>query len=288
MTLNPTELVWLVVLGIASGTLGAMAGIGGGVIIVPILVTLFGFDFATAVAASLAAVVANSTSAGGAFVGGGLTNMRLATTLEVGTALGGISGGFLGVLLAERVLSGVFAALMAATSILVARGSEHDPRLDRGQRIGVPDQETGGGRLDARYRDPDTGLKVTYHVDRVPLGFGVSYGAGITSGLVGVGGGFVTVPAMNGLMGVPLKVAAATSNLMIGVTAVASLLVYLARGEVHPAIVTPLVLGSMVGALIGSTLQPRVPSARVRTLLTVILVLVAAQMALKALGADFG
>jgi uncharacterized protein len=290
MSLTPVELVWLSVLGIASGTLGAIAGVGGGVIVVPALVTFFGFDFPTAVAASLAGVIANSTTAGGAYVGGGLTNMRLATTLEIATALGGISGGLLGVLLAERVLAGVFAALMTATSILVARrGSEDDlrPKLRHALRSGT-DQDTGGGRLDARYRDPDTGVRVTYHVERVPLGFAVSYGAGITSGLVGVGGGFITVPAMNVFMGVPLKVAAATSNLMIGVTAVASFLVYLARGEVHPAIVTPLVLGSMVGALIGSSLQTRVPSARIRTILMVILAFVAAQMALKALGADFG
>jgi uncharacterized membrane protein YfcA len=108
MSLSLAELVWIVALGIASGGLAAIAGIGGGVIIVPVLVIAFGFDFPTAVAASLVAVIATSTAAGSAYVGEGLTNMRLAMTLEVASTLGGISGGFLGVLVSERVLAAVF------------------------------------------------------------------------------------------------------------------------------------------------------------------------------------
>jgi uncharacterized protein len=243
------------------------------------------------VAASLAAVVATSIAAGGANVGGGFTNMRLATTLEVATTLGGITGGFLGVVASERLLAGVFAVSMAATSILVARYRPErspDPMLEDAHRFPPRARATRGGRLDARYRDPDRGLKVTYRVRRVPVGFGVSYGAGIMSGLLGIGGGFITVPAMNLIMGVPIRVAAATSNFMIGVTAVASLFIYLGNGEVHPAIVTPLVLGTMVGALVGSTFSSRLPSDRVRRILTIILVLVAAQMGLRAVGVSFG
>jgi uncharacterized protein len=291
MSLNPTELVWLVVLGLASGTLGSIAGVGGGVIIVPVLVSIFGFDFPTAVAASLGAVVATSIAAGSAYVGGGFTNMRLAMTLDVATTLGGITGGFLGIVVAERLLAGVFAVSMSATSILVARyrpRQSPDPMLEHAHRLPTQSKATRGGQLDARYRDPDTGLKVTYQVRRVPVGFGVSYGAGIMSGLLGIGGGFITVPAMNLIMGVPLRVAAATSNFMVGVTAVAGLFVYLGRGEVHPPIVTPLVLGTIVGALVGSTFSTRLPSDRVRRILTVILVFVAAQMGLRALGVSLG
>jgi uncharacterized membrane protein YfcA len=291
MSFNPAELFWMVVLGIASGTLGSIAGVGGGVIIVPALVSGLGFDFPTAVAASLAAIVATSIAAGRAYVGEGLTNLRLATTLEVATTLGGITGGFLGILASERLLAGVFAVSTASTSILLARYRPEqipDPTLEDARRFPTQGKTTRGGQLDARYRDPDSGLKVTYRVHRVPVGFGVSYGAGITSGLLGIGGGFITVPAMNLIMGVPLRVAAATSNFMIGVTAVASLFVYLTRGEVHPAIVTPLVLGTMVGALAGSTFQSRLPSDRVRRILTIILVFVAVQMSLRALGVSFG
>ncbi|MPZ93105.1 MAG: TSUP family transporter [Actinobacteria bacterium] len=289
MTVTLAELVWIAVLGCVSGSLGAVTGIGGGVIIVPVLVIVFGFDFATAVASSLAAVVATSTAAGSAYVAEGLTNMRLAMTLEVATTIGGITGGFLGVLLPERALSAIFGVAMLGTAFLLSRGrsghggattNEADP-----SRAEIP---ADSGPLDARYRDPDSGYKVVYRVRRVPFGMGVSYGAGTVSGLLGVGGGFIKVPAMNLVMGVPIKVAAATSNFMIGVTAVSSLVVYLGRGEVHPAIVTPLVLGTVVGAIAGTHLQARIPSRQVRVALTVILVFVAIQMAVRAAGVGVG
>jgi uncharacterized protein len=117
---------------------------------------------------------------------------------------------------------------------------------------------------------------------------GVSYGAGIMSGLLGVGGGFIKVPAMNLVMGVPIKVAAATSNFMIGVTAVSSLLVYLGRGEMHPAATTPLILGTVVGGISGSRLQGHIGSRPVQLTLAAILGLVAIQMALRAAGVGVG
>jgi uncharacterized membrane protein YfcA len=289
MTVTLAELVWIALLGCVSGSLGAVTGIGGGVIIVPVLVVVFGFDFATAVAASLAAVVATSTAAGSAYVAEGLTNMRLAMTLEVATTMGGITGGFLGVLLPERALSAIFGVAMLGTAFLVSRG-----RTERGavmpherdhSRAEIP---LDTGPLDARYRDPDSGSRVVYRVRRVPLGMGLSCGAGTVSGLLGVGGGFIKVPAMNLVMGVPIKVAAATSNFMIGVTAVSSLLVYLGRGEIHPGIITPLVLGTALGAVVGTRLQSHVPSHYIRIALAAILFLVAIQMSLRAVGVGLG
>jgi uncharacterized membrane protein YfcA len=289
MAVTLTELVWIMLLGCASGSLGAVTGIGGGVIIVPALIIVFGFDFATAVAASLAAVVATSTAAGSAYVAEGLTNMRLAITLEVATTLGGISGGFLGLLLPERALSGIFGGAMIATALLVSRGhTEHPDAPPDGPKRSRADIPADSGPLDARYRDPESGSKVVYRVRHVPSGMGASYGAGVVSGLLGVGGGFIKVPAMNLVMGVPIKVAAATSNFMIGVTAVSSLLVYLGRGEVHPGIITPLVLGTVVGAVAGTRLQSRISSHDVRIALAAILVFVAIQMGLRAAGVGLG
>jgi uncharacterized protein len=289
MAVTLPEVVWIILLGCASGSLGAITGIGGGVVIVPALVIAFGFDFATAVGASLAAVIATSTAAGSAYVGKGLTNMRLAITLEVATTLGGITGAFLGVLLPERALSGIFGAAMLATAVLVSRGrTEHGdapPDEPTRSRADIP---ADTGPLDARYRDPESGSKVVYRVRRVPSGMGTSYGAGVASGLLGVGGGFIKVPAMNLVMGVPIKVAAATSNFMIGVTAVSSLLVYLGRGEVHPAVTTPLVLGTVAGAIAGTRLQRRIPSHHVRIALAAILVFVAIQMSLRAAEVGLG
>ncbi|MFN2489270.1 MAG: sulfite exporter TauE/SafE family protein [Actinomycetota bacterium] len=283
------ELVAIALLGIISGTLGAITGIGGGVIIVPTLVLVFGFDFPTAVAASLAAVIATSTTTGGAYVGEGLTNMRLAMTLEVATTIGGISGGLLGILLPERVLAGLFATAMAATAFLVAKGRTEHHALSPDER--EQDREPippSSGALDARYFDTEANRKVVYHVERVPLGMSVSYGAGIMSGLLGVGGGFIKVPAMNLVMGVPIKVAAATSNFMIGVTAVSSFLVYLGRGEVHPAATTPLILGTIVGSLAGVRLHRRTGDRPVQLTLAAILLFVTLQMTWRALGVGVG
>lgn len=289
MTVTPAELVWITLLGSVSGSLGAITGIGGGVIIVPVLVVAFGLDFATAVAASLAAVVATSTTAGSAYIAGGLTNMRLAMTLEVATTIGGITGGFLGVFLPERALSAIFAVAMLGTAFVVIRGrTEHGVVMKRQPDHGRAEIPADSGPLDARYRDPDSGTKVVYRVRRVPVGMGASYGAGTVSGLLGVGGGFIKVPAMNLVMGVPIKVAVATSTFMIGMTAVSSLLVYLGRGEVHPGIITPLVLGTVGGALAGTRLQSRIPSHQIRFALAVILFLAAIQMGLRTLGLGIG
>lgn len=265
------ELLAITILGLVSGTIGAITGIGGGVIIVPALVLAFGFDFPTAVAASLAAVIATSTTTGGAYVGEGLTNMRLAMTLEVATTIGGISGGFLGVLLPERVLSGIFAVAMAVTASLVARGrTEHH---GSGGRVDPEPIASGSGALDARYFDAEANRRVVYHVRRLPFGMGISYGAGVVSGMLGVGGSFIKVPAMNLIMEVPIKVAAATSNFMIGVTAVSSFLVYLGRGEVHPAATTPLILGTIAGGLMRTRLHGRIGDRPVQVTLAAILVL---------------
>jgi uncharacterized membrane protein YfcA len=289
MVVTPAELVWMIFLGLASGSLGAVTGIGGGVIIVPALIVVFGFDFATAVAASLAAVIATSTAAGGAYVAEGLTNMRLAITLEVATTLGGITGGFLGVLLPEKALSGVFGAAMLATALLLSKGrTGHGDVTTAEPTQPIADIPADSGPLDARYRDPESGSKVVYRVRRVPSGMGASYGAGVVSGVLGVGAGFIKVPAMNLVMGVPIKVAAATSSFMIGVTAASSLLVYLGRGELHPGVTTPLVLGTVVGAVAGTRLQNLIPSRYVRTTLSAILVLVAIQMGLRAAGVGLG
>jgi uncharacterized membrane protein YfcA len=289
MTVTLVELAWVGVLGCITGSLGAITGIGGGIIIVPILVIVLGFDFATAVAASLAAVVATSTSAGSAYVAEGLTNMRLAITLEITTTIGGITGGFLGLALSEHVFSAIFAMAMLGVAFLILSGRSQHGDVPTDDSIPPPaDIPVSTGLLDARYRDPDVGSKVVYRVRHVPLGMGASCGAGIVSGVLGVGGGFIKVPVMNLVMGVPIKVAVATSNFMIGVTALASLLVYLGQGEVHPAVLTPLVLGTIIGASVGVRLQRRISSHDLRVALAAVLVFVGLGMGLRAMGMGLG
>lgn len=301
MDLTLPTVVALAVLGVFAGWLGAIIGIGGGIVIVPVLVLVFGFDIRIAVATSLVAVVATSTAAGSAYVGKGTANMRLGMTLEVATTIGGIIGGLVAVLIAPSVLSGIFAVVMLITAALVGRRDDSDPvpgEGGSGQGM-APDDAAGPssgepigweqpGSLAGAFYDDHVGTLVTYRAERVGIGGAISLLAGTVSGMLGVGGGFIKVPAMTEGMRVPIKVAAATSNFMIGVTAIASLFVYFARGYVHPYTVVPVALGVVAGASLGAATSSKVPPSVLRKILVGVLVFVAIQMALSAFGVDFG
>ncbi len=293
MDLSLPIILALAVLGLFAGWLGAVIGIGGGVVIVPLLVLVFGFDIRVAVATSLVAVVATSTAAGSAYVGRGTANMRLGMTLEVATTIGGIVGGLIAVLIAPSVLSALFAILMLLTALSVGLrggGDEHPPETDdegstdSGMLTGWEEP----GALAGAYYDDHAGRLITYRADRLAVGGLISLFAGTVSGLLGVGGGFIKVPAMTEGMRVPIKVAAATSNFMIGVTAIASLFVYFARGYVEPYAAVPVALGVVVGAVVGAATSSKVHPSVLRRILVVVLVVVAIQMALKAFGVDLG
>jgi uncharacterized membrane protein YfcA len=271
VTVGLLALVGLVLLGLMSGSLGALVGIGGGVVIVPALTILFGFDIKTAIAASLVAVVVTSITASGRYVRLGLVNTRLALTLELATALGGLAGGL------------VFGILLVVTGILSLRG-----RGEHGEQVGAAGIERAGwetGRpLGGAFWDERTESMVSYTARRLPIGEGVSFIAGLASGLLGVGGGVLKVPAMNLGMDVPVKVAAATSSFMIGVTATAGLSVYLGRGFLHPGVAAPLALGVLAGALAGARFAGAASPRVLRTILGVILVLVAIVMIVRGVG----
>lgn len=289
MDLSLLTIVGLAVLGIFAGWLGAIIGIGGGVIIVPVLVLVFGFDIRIAVSTSLVAVVATSTAAGSAYVGKGTANMRLGMSMEVATTIGGIIGGLVAVLIAPSVLSGLFAGLMIITAVMVGRrGDPHgEPPGDAEASVHVNGWEEPG-TLAGAYFDDHAGRLVTYRAERIGIGGAISLMAGVVSGLLGVGGGFIKVPAMTEGMRVPIKVAAATSNFMIGVTAIASLFVYFARGYLEPFTAVPVALGVVVGATAGAATSSKVHPSVLRRILIVILVLVGIQMALEAFGVSFG
>lgn len=292
MQLAPVAVVMLMLAGFFAGGLGALVGIGGGVVLVPTLVLAFGFDIRLAVAASLVSVVATSTAAGSVWVGKGMANMRLGMTLEIATTLGGISGGLLAAAVPAQVLAGLFAVMMAVTALLMMRSTDAKPSPSAGQLKAAGTGDVSGheevGQLAGSYFDPHHGELIHYRVVRLWLGSAVSFIAGILSGMLGVGGGFMKVPAMNLGMKVPIKVAAATSNFMIGVTAVSSLFVYFARGFVHPYLAAPVALGVVGGALSGTSLARRVSPRLLKQVLSGVLVLVAVQMMLKAFGVNLG
>jgi uncharacterized protein len=280
----------LIVSGSFAGLLGALVGIGGGLIVVPVLVLGFGVDIKIAIASSLVAVVASSTAAGSVYVGKGLANMRLGMTLEIATTLGGISGGLLAVLIPAKVISGLFAALMVVTSTLIIRSKElpkkAPPRSD-GNAKSVDGQETVG-QLSGSYYDPYHKELIHYRAERLALGSAVSFVAGIMSGLLGVGGGFIKVPAMTLGMKVPMKVAAATSNFMIGVTAASSLFVYFARGLIHPMIAAPIAIGISIGAIYGTSVAQKVSPGALKKIMGVLMIFTAVEFFLKTMGVNFG
>lgn len=287
-TVSLPVLAALAAVGLGAGWLGALVGIGGGVIIVPALVLGFGLDFRIAVAASLVAVIATSTTAGSVYVAKGTTNMRLALTLETATTLGAILGGLVATMLSTSVLAAIFAVVVAVTALLMVRGAQR-PR----QRVveSVSEGVTGWeepGRLAGAYIDDVRGGLVRYRARRLSLGWLVSLVAGAMSGMLGVGGGFLKVPAMNLGMDVPIKVAAATSNYMIGVTAAASVFIYFARGFVEPLVVAPLVLGVIGGSWLGTEFSGRARPEALKGIMALILMVVAIQMGLRALGVRIG
>ena len=285
---TPLDVILLAALGVGTGWLGALIGIGGGIVLVPVLVIGFGLDMRIAVATSLVAVIATSTAAGSVYVGSGQVNTRLAGTLEIATTTGGVVGGLVAQVLPTSVLAAVFAIVVGFTAVLMARRSARAPSGEAGAKAEVGDGWEEPGALAGAYFDPARGVLVRYRAARLWLGSTVSLLAGAMSGMLGVGGGFLKVPAMNLGMDVPIKVAAATSNFMIGVTAAASVFVYYGAGYVHPLIVVPAALGIMVGAIIGSRHAQRASHAMLARVMSLVLAAVAVEMGLKAFGVQLG
>lgn len=244
-----TVLLLMAVGGLAGG-LGSMLGIGGGVVLVPALVLGFGIPLEEAVPASLMCVVANSCAAAAGYVENRLSDIRLGLTLELATVMGAIAGGLVAAYLAPAVVATAFGVftLFVSLQMLLRR-----PRVEES-------------------------VSAEYSPVNYPLGVSGSFVAGGLSALLGVGGGPLKVPLMNQGMRVPFKVASATSNLMIGVTGAASVAAYAWRGHVKLALVSPLVVGVLGGAWVGSQLMPKVPTQVLKRLFAVVLLVVAVQM----------
>lgn len=293
MTLTILTVCGLLVTGFFAGGVGALMGVGGGIIVVPALVLFFGLDIKIAVASSLVAVVASSTAASSVYVGKGLANMRLGMLLEVATTIGGIAGGTVAVMVAPDLISAVFSLVMLMIAVLVFKSRDRhaqtqnekpEPESTAQEETGEEDPRTLAGA----YYDQHSKSMVHYHVRHTFFGGVISFFAGLISGLLGVGGGFIKVPAMNLVMGVPIKVSTATSNLMIGVTAVASLFVYFTRGMVYPAVAAPVAIGVVGGALLGSRWAQKISPGVLKKIFAVLLMMVALQMFLNALGVLHG
>jgi uncharacterized membrane protein YfcA len=260
---------------LGAGLLGAITGLGGGVVLVPLLVTAFGVDIRYAIGASIVSVIATSSGAASAYVKEGFSNVRVGMLLEVATTIGAVSGAWLAPHVPTRGLSAVFGIVLIGSAYLARHQEDHmDPHEP-------PDRLATLLRLDSSYPARDGTIR-SYHVRNVPAGFGLMYVAGILSGLLGIGSGAVKVLAMDRAMKLPLKVSTTTSNFMIGVTAAASAGIYLRRGYIDPVVATPVVLGVLFGSLVGSVILRRAPSAKLRHVLVIVIMLLGVEMLVNA------
>jgi uncharacterized membrane protein YfcA len=274
--MNVLVFTLLVCLGsMAAGFLGALTGLGGGVVIVPLLALVFGVDIRYAVGASLVSVIATSSGAAAAYVKEGFTNIRIGMFLEVATTFGALAGAVLAAHVSGSAVAIVFGAVLLVSAYLSGRPQD-EPSLG-----GAPDPLAVRLRMDGTFPGPDG--PQPYHVRRVPLGFGMMFVAGILSGLLGIGSGALKVLAMDRAMRIPFKVSTTTSNFMIGVTAAASAGVYLARGYIDPGLAMPVMLGVLVGALVGARVLPGARPRVLRLVFALVIVALGIEMIYKGL-----
>lgn len=264
---------------VLAGMLGALLGLGGGIIVIPALTLLLGVDIHYAIGASIISVIATSSAAAAAYVRDRMTNLRVGLFLETATTTGAITGAFVGGLISGQALYVIFAVVLAYSAVAMFRRrgaelSEEVPNHPWSQRLA----------LAGEYPDAYLGRTVQYNVAGVPLALGLMYVAGTVSGLLGIGSGALKVPAMDLAMRLPIKVSSATSNFMIGVTAAASAGVYFARGDIVPFIAAPVALGVLVGATLGARAMSGLRSLLIRQVFIAVLLIVCLEMALRGLG----
>jgi len=263
----------------AAGVIGALGGVGGGILIIPALTVVFGVDIRHAVGASIVSVIATSSGAAAGYVRDRLTNMRVGMFLELATTTGAVIGALLAAAVSARFLYFLLGAVLVLSSVqqLWRMREELPPHIEPtglAARLG----------LASSYPDARLGREVEYEARRIPLGFLLMGVAGLVSGLLGIGSGVLKVLAMDGAMRLPMKVSSTTSNFMIGVTAAASAGIYIGRGDVDASIAAPVALGVLAGALLGARLLVRMSNAAVRRVFLPVLMVIALEMVARGFG----
>ena len=271
--LELTLLVWLGALG--AGVVGALTGLGGGIVIVPMLTLLFKVDMRYAIGAALVSVIATSSGAAAAYVREGYSNIRVGMFMEVATTTGALAGAFLAGLIPTSALAVVFGLFLLYSAIVTMRARRE------GSPLLAPDPTATRLGMNSTY--PVAHGRAAYYPQHVGLAWGLMAIAGLLSGLLGIGSGALKVLAMDRIMRLPFKVSTTTSNFMIGVTAAASAGIYLGRGYIDPGLAMPVMLGVLAGAFVGSRLLVVAHTATLRVLLAVVIVALAVQMTLHGL-----
>ncbi len=273
--ITPAVALLVAAIGAVAGTLGALLGVGGGVFLVPFLNAALGLPFNVASGVGLMTVIATSSVVSAGSAGRRSANLRLGMVLQIASSAGGLVGGVYVARLPHRVLYIMFAAVTAAIAAVVAS------RLDR--RNVILDSRVEPGPFGGRYFEEESGMEVVYRTRNLPVALAVSLAGGSVSGLLGIGGGILQVPALNVWCGVPLRVAAATSAVMIGVTAVASAPIYYARGDVVPPLAAAAVIGVLIGSRFGFWFGDRARAKWLKLLLATVLAAVSLTYVGKAL-----
>src|SRR3989449_6886432 len=266
-----TLLLWLGSL--VAGLLGALTGLGGGVVLVPLLTIFFKVDIRYAIGASLVSIIATSSGAAAAYIKEGFSNIRIGMFLEIATTLGALLGAFLAVKVPTPAIAIIFGLVLLYSAYLSGRTQPPVPEDDHPDGLAT--------RLGMNGTYPSANGPRNYYVHRVPTGFTLMFGAGALSGLLGIGSGAVKVLAMDQAMRIPFKVSTTTSNFMIGVTAAASAGVYLSRGYIDPGLSMPVMLGVLTGSFLGSRMLFKAETKSLRLVFSTIILLLGAQMLYK-------
>jgi uncharacterized protein len=268
--MNTVEFTLLVALGsVLAGLVGVLTGLGGGVVIVPLLTLVFGVDIRYAIGASLVSVIATSSSAAATYIKEGYSNLRVGMFLEIATTIGALVGAFLALIIAPRLIAVIFGLALLHSATTSWRDQQESVE-DR------PDPWAQKLHMDSSY--PASGGHKSYHVQNLPGGFLLMLVAGALSGLLGIGSGALKVIAMDRMMKIPFKVSTTTSNFMIGVTAAASAGIYLNRGYIDPGLAMPVMLGVLLGATTGTHFLMRSRTKSLRILFSIVILVLAVEM----------
>jgi uncharacterized membrane protein YfcA len=277
---SPLDFVLITfVCSIGAGVLGALLGLGGGIIIIPTLTILLGVDIHYAIGASIVSVIATSSGAAATYVRERITNLRVGMFLEMGTTTGAITGAYIGGLISGRALYLIFAVILAYSGAMMFRSRHVEIPMN------VPASTLADRlRMHSEYYDQALRRTVRYRVTGVVPALGMMYVAGVVSGLLGIGSGALKVPAMDLAMHLPMKVSSATSNFMIGVTAAASAGLYFERGDIQAIIAAPVAMGVLIGATFGTRLLTSLRGTVIRQVFVAVLVVICLEMLGRGLG----
>ena len=275
-----TIMFLMIGLGILAGFLGSLLGIGGGLIVTPILTWAIGLDIKCTIATSIIVVIATSSGAAISYLKDKVINIRAGMFLEIFTTLGGLCGAILTGIIWPSLLYGLFAFVMIFSAI-----NTIIKMLNKRSEINVyvkNDKIATSFRLNGSYFDEDLNKEIQYNVKNIPLGSVIMFAAGLASGLLGIGSGIFKVIAMDNAMKMPLKPSSATSNFMMGVTGAASAIIYFFKGSILPEITIPVVIGVLLGSIFGSRIMPKIPNKVLRIMFIIVMLIFAVQMLSKA------